>query len=182
MSEVFMQDTIIKSACAFTGHRPNRFSFGFNENDERCAKIKELMRDQIGALIAGGVTDFYSGMALGVDQWAAEIVLDFKREHPAVRLTAVRPCETQADSWTVEQRERHYNTLALCDDVVTLQKRYTRSCMFERNRYLVDHAGHLLAVYDGGSDGGSAYTIRYARQQGRKIIIIHPEKLSVALS
>ena len=170
-----MQTAIIKNACAFTGHRPARFSFGFNESDERCVKIKALMSERIAALVADGVTDFYTGMALGVDQWAASIVLDMKKTHPSVRLIAVLPCETQADSWTVEQRERYFDTLALCDDVVTLNKKYTRSCMFERNRYLVDHAEHLLAVYDGGSDGGTSYTIKYAKQQGRSITVIHPD-------
>ena len=167
-------------SCAFTGHRPARFSFGYNEKDEKCLKIKALMSERVRALIAGGVTDFYSGMALGVDQWAAEIVLEMKKTNPNFRLIAVRPCETQADSWSVEQRERHFNTLALCDDVVTLQARYTRSCMFERNRYLIDHAGYLLAVYDGGSDGGTAYSVNYAKQQGRKIIVIHPDTLEIS--
>ena len=172
---------MVNISCAFTGHRPVRFSFGYNESDERCLKIKALMSERIAALIAKGVTDFYSGMALGVDQWAAEIVIDLKKRHPGLRLIAVRPCETQADSWSVEQRERHFNTLARCDDVVTLHPRYTRSCMFERNRYLVDHAGHLLAVCDDGSDGGTAYTIKYAKQQGRSITIIHPDTLAVSV-
>ena len=166
-------------SCAFTGHRPNRFSFGYNENDGKCIKLKETMREQVGALIAESATDFYSGMALGVDQWAAEIVLEMKKTYPAVRLIAVRPCETQADNWSEEQRERHFDTLAKCDDMVTLQTRYTRSCMFERNKYLVNHAGYLLAVYDGGSDGGTAYTVNFARQKGRKITIIHPDTLEV---
>ena len=94
------------SACAFTGHRPSRFSFGYNEADERCLKLKALMRIQIVTLAGEDVTDFYTGMALGVDQWAAEIVLDIKKARPSVRLIAVRPCETQADSWSAEQRER----------------------------------------------------------------------------
>ena len=168
------------SSCAFTGHRPSRFSFGYNENDERCLKIKALMRKHITALVAGGVTSFYSGMALGVDQWAASIVLDLKKEHPAVRLIAVLPCETQADSWKAEQREQYFEMLAQCDEVETLHKRYTPSCMFERNRYLIDHAGYLLAVYDGGSDGGTAYSVNYAKQQGRKIIVIHPDTLEIS--
>ena len=166
-------------SCAFTGHRPTRFSFGYNENDERCLKLKALMATQIGSLIEKGVAVFYSGMALGVDQWAAEIVLDMKKNHPNIRLIAVRPCETQANSWTDEQRERHFSTLELCDDVVTIQKQYTRSCMFKRNRYLVDHAGYLLAVYDNGSGGGTAYTVNYGVKKGRKVIVIHPDTLAV---
>ena len=166
-------------SCAFTGHRPARFSFGYDESDEQCLKIKALMMERIGALIAGGVTDFYSGMALGVDQWASEIVLDMKKTSPSVRLIAVLPYETQADNWAEKHRERHFNTLAQCDEVLTLHTRYTRSCLFERNRYLVDHASYLLAVYDGGSDGGTAYTVRYAKQKRRKIMIIQPDTLTV---
>jgi len=39
------------SACAFTGHRPSSFSFRYNENDEKCLKIKELLRAKIETLI-----------------------------------------------------------------------------------------------------------------------------------
>ena len=171
-----------EKACAFTGHRPARFNFGYNENDERCLKIKTLMSERIAALVAGGVTDFYSGMALGVDQWAASIVLEMKKEHSDVRLIAVLPCETQADSWSVEQRERYFDTLAQCDEVVTLYKRHTRTCYFERNRYLVDHAEYLIAVFDGDDKGGTSYTVKYGRQQGRRVITIHPDTLAVAES
>jgi uncharacterized phage-like protein YoqJ len=142
-------------------------------------KIKALMAERVAALIADGVTDFYTGMALAADQWAAEIVLEMKKSHPHIRLIAVRPCETQADAWSEEQRKRHFDTLALCDEVVTLYEKHTRSCFFERNRFLVDHARYLLAVYDGGSTGGTAYTVRYAKKRGRAITIVHPDTLAV---
>ena len=172
----------IASSCAFTGHRPNRFSFGYDEKDERCIKLKTTMREQISALTAGGVTDFYVGMVIGVDTWAAEIVLDLKKGNPNIRLIAVLPCETQADRWTLEQRERYFDILAQCDDVVTLNKYYTHSCMFERNRYIVDHAAFLLAVYDGDDKGGTAYTVSYGKKKDKKIIIIHPDSLEVSSS
>jgi len=175
-------DTKSAQSCAFTGHRPTRFSFGFDEGDERCEKIKALMREHIEVLIAGGVTWFYTGMALGVDQWAAEIVLALKKTHPKLKLVAVRPCETQADGWSEEQYERHFDTLALCDDVFTMQSRYSQGVMHKRNRFLVDHAKYLLAVYDGGADGGTAYTVQYAKEQGRSVTVIHPDTLEVTLS
>ena len=174
-----MQTNQLRQSCAFTGHRPARFSFGYDESDERCAALKKLLREQIEALIAEGVTDFYTGMALAVDQWAAETVLEIKKTNPAVRLTAVLPYEGQANAWTVEQRERYFETLAACDEVVTLQARYTPSCMFERNRYMVDRSGILLAVYDGGEKGGTAYTVKYARQKHRRVIVIAPDALTV---
>lgn len=30
--------------CTFTGHRPQYFKFGFNENHEDCIKIKNLLK------------------------------------------------------------------------------------------------------------------------------------------
>lgn len=169
----------IEMACAFTGHRPVRFSFGYDEEDEKCLRLKLVLARQISALIEGGVSLFYTGMALGTDQWCAGIVLDMKRQYPNVRLTAVLPCETQANKWSPEQRERYFNTLAECDDVITLNARYTPGCMLERNRYMVDHAHYLLAVYDGGGKGGTAYTVRYAREKKREIIVIRPDLLEV---
>jgi len=166
-------------ACAFTGHRPGRFSFGYDEEDEKCSWLKLTLAAQISHLIESGVSIFYTGMALGTDQWCAGIVLDMKRRYLNIQLIAVLPCETQANKWTPEQRERYFNTLAFCDNVITLNTRYTPQCMLERNRYMVDHADYLLAVYDGGVKGGAAYTVRYARENRREIIVIHPDTLEV---
>ncbi|MDL2300027.1 DUF1273 domain-containing protein [Clostridiaceae bacterium OttesenSCG-928-D20] len=162
----------IKNCCAFTGHRPSHFGFGYNEGHPDCMALKQAMKDNIISLIKKGVTTYLSGMALGVDMWAAELVLELKKEHRSLRLISVLPCETQAVNWSVAQRERYYNILAECDEEIFVNRQYTRSCMMERNRYLVDHAAHLLAVYDGGGKGGTAYTVKYAEQKGREIIII----------
>ena len=56
---------------------------------------KSVMRDQIVALIENeGVTHFITGMALGVDMYAAEIVLDLKSKYPHITLESAIPCET----------------------------------------------------------------------------------------
>ncbi len=161
-------------ACAFTGHRPAKFSFGYDEEDERCIRLKTEMARKIKELIESGVTAFYSGMAQGTDQWGAQIVLDMKRKYPDIRLIAVLPCDKQSDNWPRDKRERYFNLLAECDEILVLNTSYTPQCMAERNRYLVDHAGVLLAVYDGGETGGTAYTVRCARERKREIIIIRP--------
>ncbi len=46
--------------------------------------------------------------------------------------------------------------------------------MLERNRWLVDRASILLAVYDGTYRSGTGMTVRYAQKLGREIIIIAP--------
>ena len=46
--------------------------------------------------------------------------------------------------------------------------------MLDRNRFLVDHAAALLAIYNGERRGGTAATMRYAQKMGREIIVIDP--------
>ena len=46
--------------------------------------------------------------------------------------------------------------------------------MLDRNRFLVDHAATLLAVYNGERRGGTAAAVRYAQKMGREIIMIDP--------
>jgi len=166
-------------ACAFSGQHSMRFSFGYDEEDEKCIQLKLALAAQVEQLIKCGVTGYYTGMDQGVDQWSAVIVLDMKQQYPHIRLTAVLPCETQANRWSPEQRERYFDILAECDDVITLNSRYTPQCMLQRNRYLVDHAAYVLSVYDGEDKGGTAYTVRYAREKNRKIIVIRPDTLKV---
>ena len=65
----------INKACAFTGHRPQKFPWKYEENDKWCVELKAVLSRQIEKMAAAGVTDFYSGMAQGVDTWAARAVL-----------------------------------------------------------------------------------------------------------
>lgn len=137
------------------------------------------MRDQIVALIENeGVTHFITGMALGVDMYAAEIVLDLKSKYPHITLESAIPCETQAIKWSVASRERYYNIAAKCDKETMLQREYTPDCMDKRNRYMVDHADDILAVWN-GCPSGTGNTVRYAHKKGKTIIVINPVSLDV---
>ena len=96
--------------CAFTGHRPQHLPFGMNEDDARYADLKEILKEEIINLIEKeGVTYFLTGMALGIDLYAAEIVPDLKARYPSITLESAIPCETQAVKWSVAQRERYYD-------------------------------------------------------------------------
>ena len=74
--------------------------------------------------------------------------------------------------------EVYYNIAAKCDKETMLQREYTPDCMENRNRYMVDHADYLLAVWN-GSPSGTGKTVRYAHQQGKPVIIINPISLDV---
>ena len=59
-----------------------------------------------------------------------------------------------------------------------LQREYTSDCMDKRNRYMVDHADYILAVWN-GCPSGTGNTVRYAHKKGKTIIVINPASLDV---
>lgn len=167
-----------QKTCCFTGHRPAKLSFGYDEGSPDCLRLKVRLTGLIDEMRMKGVTTFITGMAQGVDIFAAEAVIDIRRAYTKdkIRLIAVIPYEGQADKWNEKYRERYFDILATADDVITLQHRYTESCMLERDRYMVNSSAHLIAVYN-GSKGGTKYTIDYALKKGLNVIIINPDTL-----
>lgn len=162
-------------AC-FTGHRPQNLPFRFNESDVRCLKIKEQLEKIIRDLIVNyNVTYFISGMALGIDVYAAEIVLKLKKEFPIIKLEAAIPCETQAVKWKEADRDRYYSIIEKCDKETMLQAHYTADCMQKRNKYMVDNSKYVIAVWD-GRPSGTGSTVRYAKEQGRLVYVIDPKE------
>lgn len=161
-----------RKSCAFTGHRPKKFPWGYDETDFRCVALKKELTAQIKKLVDAGYTDFFSGMAQGADTWAALAVLALKRENPALKLHCILPCEGQADQWSASARALYSSILEQADEIVYVSQAYSKGCMLKRNRYLVDHTACLLAVYNGEQRGGTAMTVRYARKMGRKLVLL----------
>lgn len=171
-----------KNTCAFTGHRPHKFPWKSNESDPRCIALKAVLAEQVGNLVSAGVTGYYSGMADGADVWLSQIVLDFRKENPALKLHCLLPCEGQADKWSASARERYHSILEQADSVDYVSRKYYDGCMIDRNHRLVEAAGRLLAVYNGERRGGTAATVCYAQKLGREIVIIDPTSLEIAHS
>lgn len=49
-------------------------------------------------------TLFISGMAIGVDMYAAEAVLQMKKHYPSILLESAVPCENQVVKWNTQLR------------------------------------------------------------------------------
>ena len=163
-----------KGACCFTGHRPEKLPWGGNEADPRCAALKAAIRDAVEAAYDEGFRHFICGMARGCDFYFAEAVLALRRERPDVTLEAAIPCPTQSRSWPEEDRRRWQALVDSCDYETLVQERYSPDCMLRRNRYMVDHSGMVIAVYDGGR-GGTRHTLEYAMRKKVPFLDIRPE-------
>ena len=169
----------IGRACAFAGHRPQKLPWRFDETAPGCVALKETLAAQVAMLIENGYTEFLSGMAPGVDMWAAQIVLSLRVTNPSLRLHCILPCTGQSARWSAASREQYRAILEQADSIIFVNRANKKDCMLERDRFLVSYASLVLAVYNGERRGGTAATVRYARKLGRELIVIDPATRTV---
>ena len=99
--------------CCFTGHRPEKLHM------PESTVISGLERE-IRKAIDDGFTVFISGMARGVDIWAAEIVLRLRGEGKPIRLIAAVPHDGFETRWSLDWQKRYAAILAAADLVKIL--------------------------------------------------------------
>jgi len=85
--------------CCFTGHRPEKIGMSGEE-------IKQRLRLAIKDAINDGFTTFISGMARGVDMWAAEIVLDERKNNEQIKLIYASPYKGFEERWEIGEKEK----------------------------------------------------------------------------
>lgn len=165
----------ITQTVSFSGHRPEKLSFGNNLSHPDAIRLRMLIENEVKALYKKGYFHYISGMARGIDMLCAEIILELKSELPRLELICALPCFHQADRWPEEDRRRYEK---ICDEAYICQcvtgSEYYKGCMQARNRFLVDSSDILLAVCN-GQKSGTTNTIAYAQKKGKKIVVFNPE-------
>lgn len=145
-----------RKCCCFTGHRP--YKLGISEE-----KAKELLSSAINKAIEKGYNTFISGMAQGIDMWAAEIVIEKRKQNPAILLVCVSPYKGMESKWENDDKERYNSIIEQADEVRYLCEHYTSYCFHARNNWMVNHSSLVIAAYN-DEDGGTKNTIKYAMQ------------------
>jgi len=143
--------------CCFTGHR--------HIPQSHLLPLLDTLEKEILSLHEAGVTTFRNGGAIGFDTLAALKVIVLRRYHPQMRLELWLPCRDQDKHWTDEQREVYAYLLDQADDIHYISEYYTRSCMLERDRRMVD-GSDVCVAYCTRTEGGTGYTCQYALKQG----------------
>lgn len=107
--------------CCFTGHRTEKLQRSEDEiKINLCGAIKRLISD--------GYDTFISGMAQGVDIFAAEIVLALKKNNPSVKLICAIPFPGFEQRWTQIWQNRYYSVLHSADAVEYISPKFYRGC------------------------------------------------------
>lgn len=150
--------------CCFTGHRPEKLSLPE-------AEVIAWLETETCQAIADGFTTFISGMARGVDIWAAEIVLKLRDGGEPIHLICACPYPGFDRSWSQEWRDKYQRILREADLVRDISGGYNRYCFQRRNEWMVDHSARVIAAFD-GKPGGTKNTIEYAVSHGVFVVTI----------
>ncbi len=152
-----------EKTCCFTGHRqipPSQYEL-----------LTIQLRRVLLHLIENGYCFFGTGGALGFDTLAAQTVLSLKEEHSHIRLILVLPHRRQSQFWPKHDCDVYNEIKQKSDKIVYTSSNYTNSCMFKRNRHLVD-ASSVCVAYLVKDTGGTAYTVNYAKQQNVPLLYV----------
>ncbi|HEY5268438.1 MAG TPA: SLOG family protein [Candidatus Saccharimonadales bacterium] len=151
---------------AFTGHRPDKLG-GYKLPNPTYIKVCREIDKALKELKPEKVI---TGMALGVDQWAANIA--HKLHIPYL---AAIPFENQECKWP-EASQRIFRILRklASEEVIVSEGEYAAHKMQVRNEWMVDHCDVLIAIWD-GSKGGTGNCVEYAKSVNKKIIYINPK-------
>ena len=143
--------------------------FRRNRRDEHwtCSQRKPAalrgIAPEILQAIADSYTTFLYGGALGVDAWAAEIVLRLRKNLP-LTLIAILPFP----GYNADVTENSYRqTIAASDRILCVEPVRRMAALAARDRYMIDRSSRLIAVYDEHSriHSGTWRALCYARKK-----------------
>ena len=155
---------------AVTGHRPPALSPTGNPSDGY--KIPNPVYDLVIKGLADAFTQLkpayvLTGMALGTDQWAAEICVNmgipFVAAIPFRGMELKWPPHSQAQfNWLISKA---YSTQIICDG------EYASWKMQKRNEWMIDSCQQVVAVYN-GSSGGTKNCLVYVAKAGKPVYYV----------
>lgn len=171
-------------ACFVIGHRPRRFQFP--ESSPKCQKIKDAIAEEIERLYDNqGIRGVWVGGAMGVDTWAAEIVLELQKQpaYQDIALYVAIPFPEHGADFPEKQKERYRRIIKECTDSVVVGRAFYPDSYKRRDYYMVDHSYCGIAVYDQNRAirSGTGMTVNYATK--RKTIpmtFIHPDTAAIS--
>ncbi len=155
------EDKMRLHRCCFTGHRPEKLA---HTEDEVCESLEKEIRQAY----ADGYNVFISGMARGVDIWAAEIVLDLRKKYKDIKLICASPFDGFEKSWAADWQKRYNHIMKKADLVRFICPNYSRACFQIRNEWMVNHSALVIAVFN-GEKGGTRNTIEYAKKHSVEV-------------
>lgn len=159
--------------CCLIGYGPEALPFGFNE-EERCLSLKKAIKHEAERMFTEyGATYFLVKMELGIGLFAAQAILELKRDYPQIFLECVIAHEELTTKWAEPFRDRYFKILENCDKETLIQTRQTENCFLKSTSYAIERADIVVNVYD-EKIGDSENIMDLSKEKGEMIVTIKP--------
>ena len=156
------QEELRLHRCCFTGHRPDKMDIGEQE-------VKPLLEKAIDDAIADGYVTFITGMAMGTDIWAGEIVLERKKHNKDIHLICAVLHPGFESRRSLIEKMRFNKIIKNADLVKEINNHYFTGCYQVRNEWMVDRSNLVIAGFN-GLKSGTKNTVDYAKRKGIKVV------------
>ena len=167
--------------CAVMGQHPLRFPWGFDEEDDRCRKLKMELAQQIMVLRQSGVSQFLVACDCGVGLYAAEIVNGLRMTDRDLMLLCYTPHEEQATKWAPYLRERYFTMLENSTHISAVCPVGIPDAQLQAYKKVIDLADVVLGVYGRDTPVTSNVedkALAYAERRHKPLVLIHPTELT----
>lgn len=167
-----------------TGYKQHELGI-FDDKNPGIRFIKKTLENQLRILIDEGLEWVIVSGQLGVETWAAEVVLDLKEEFPDLKYAVLTPFLDQEKRWNEAKQEKYQMILEMADFHRSLTNRpYEAPWQFiEKNRFFLRNSDGMLIVYDEEMDGSPKFTKKeaesYAEKNDYQVILISADDLRV---
>ena len=160
-----------------------RFPWGFDEEDDRCRKLKIEMVQQIMVLRQSGVSQFLVACDCGVGLYAGEIINGLREAvDPELMLFCYTPHEEQATKWAPYLRERYFTMLEKCTYISAVCPVGALGAQIRAYRKIIDRADVVVCVYDTEvptTASAEDNALAYAEERCKPLLLLHPTELTV---
>jgi uncharacterized phage-like protein YoqJ len=152
-----------------TGYKPHELGI-FDDKNPGVRFIKKALENRIRALLDEGLEWIILSGQLGVETWAAEVVLDLKPEFPELKYAVLTPFLEQEKNWNEAKQEKYQRILASADFHRSLTtKPYEAPWQFiEKNKFFLRNSDGILIVYDEETDGSPKLIKKEAERYAEK--------------
>lgn len=144
-----------------TGYRS--FELGiFQAKDPKLSLLYKFIKQSLIEWVENGVEWVVIGGNLGVELWAAEMVVELRQEGYAIQLAVILPFVDYGKQWNEKNKDLLNQILAVADYVNYVSQRpyeHPRQ-LFNHTRFLAQHTDMLWAIYDTLYPGKSQFFIK----------------------
>lgn len=152
-----------------TGYRSYELGV-FQEKDPKFEIIKKSIKNTLIRYLEEGLEWILISGNLGVELWGAEVVFSLQKEYPELKLGVIFPFADFGSQWNEKNQEKLSLIKSQADyvDAVSHEAYKNPSQLKNHTRFLLEHSGGVIMVYDEEFPGKNQYFLKEAQDFSEK--------------